>query len=268
MFTTTVLSTSLFLLESEKLRTRASSVAFFQFYSQVNTIFLPVEYVERALEMVHADNEPVQQQVLAFLHDYLGTRPALASEGDCVESMATNKITKRVVVLGLGIEDATFLNIDLFLNELATTYEYMLRGEARKMSDAFAKHETDNMTLEQFKALVNDVHDTNANRLSDEAVANMYSMLMMVGNGSINMHEFQEMLAVLTTRKKAEVIGDVHLDIAAPEHADDAKADLQDFSNGWDSVRASYEPVDPRASTNSRFTCTPCHECKQYGGEG
>ena len=248
MMVTSFLNAMLQMLEQDRLLTRINSSSFFDKYSQLNRVFVPLTYLRRAAAVAHKDDENVCKSVVDFAESAASDTP-LATEADCVKYAAKGLLTKKAVVIGAAVEEPQFVDGDLFLHSLGNLYNTMLESRHQKVDDALIKNGTaansegdsTHLSLDDFKIVLAEVRDLDAHPMSADAQEEMYHQLD-VGNGMIRHDDLKQMLDVIELRDSAETMQPSNLEVVAKDERE-SKTELRELTRGWDQMRMSITEV-------------------------
>lgn len=255
LLTTSFLSSVLHVMERDKLSTRTTSLIYFQAYSQLSTIFVPVWYVIEGAKRAHRVEQTTADEVVSFIRTFC--TDALRDETACTAAAAKNAVTKRATVLGANVEGATFVDLDALLDALCTVYETMVQRERAQIEHAFEKHNVHGdgfLTLVEFEAMLTETHDMTAHPISHEQSMALYQQLIATGDGVIQQADLVDMLRAHVQREKSMHMreeGDLQLELA--DHSTDGDDQLREIARGWDEVRMSTSATAPEEERIQHF---------------
>ena len=246
------LSTLLFIMESEKVQTKTSSVNFFQAYGSMCTCYVPVEYMLRAIAEVHPDGDSEAAAVKEFAREHVLSH-SLPDEPACVQAAHTNESTRRATILGAGgVAPETppiFIDCDKWLADLATFYEDAITDRQRAREDAFAKYDLDGdgrISLDEFHEMLPDLYDLKANPMSAQEQEMLYDNLIALGGGQIRQADLDKLLFVARSKSNAKRQASCRqLELADPQQEAEEKEKLAEIVAMWDSVRMSTDDAAP-----------------------
>jgi len=246
----------LVIMEREKVVTRTTSLIFFASYSQLETLYVPVEYIRRAVEHAHWEDEEVPAATVSeYVEEYIAGNKPFASPMGCNINAQQYQVTKRAAVLGVEVEDATFIDCDLFLAKLAGFYEDFLEGRQRKFNAAFHKYDIDgdgHISYSEFKLLVADLHDCEKQPISAEQMESMYDTLNAQGDGTIDYNDLMAMLSAMHRKEKAKHDLPSNLELQSLSE-EEAEAQLRELTVGWNSARQTTLPAEEPGEERKAF---------------
>jgi len=241
----------LLLLERERTHTRTTSTVFFNAFQTVCTIFVPSDYILRAIDHVHDSDETRRASTRAFAEQFVEERQLLG-EAACVAAAKTNKVATRATCFAAVSDKVPMIDADLFLANLATFYEGLLDGRQRQMSRTFAKFDIDgdgHLSLGEFTKMLHEVHDFKAHPMSHAQIARLYHDAMQMGDGVIREADVQQLLWCADTMDHAQHMEPRNLEVAAAHQNGGHARELAELSRGWSEVRISHSTREDEPSS-------------------
>ena len=91
------LSSLLYLMELEKTHSHATSVGFFRDYAGMNNVYVPADYVLRAIGEAHSHDALAADLVLAFAQQFVGEN-SMADEASCIAAAKKGQVVKKAAL--------------------------------------------------------------------------------------------------------------------------------------------------------------------------
>jgi len=256
-FTHELIRTLLQFMEREKMTTGVTSVAFFQNYANINAMFVPIEYVAAAIQHITETDEPLRNSLFQFLKEF-SDKSLHPDEKTCVavcKSQASSRPLRRKACVVSPKSEGGFVDLDELLKEITLAYKEIFDRRVSTVFKAFIKYDEDgdgDLSKAEFRALVLDL---SRGALKPTQMDNMYDSLKAIGDGKIKPYELHQMLYVMTSKQKAELMAPSRLDITDDEI--DHEAQIAKLAYDWESVRnaMSVEP-DVERMTHFRMPST------------
>ena len=251
-FTHELIRTLLQFMEREKMTTGVTSVAFFQNYSNINAMFVPIEYVAAAIQHITETDEPLRDSLFQFLKDF-SDRALHADEKTCVavcKSQASSRPLRRKACVVSPKSEGGFVDLDQLLKEITIAYKEVFDRRVGTVFKAFVKYDEDgdgDLSKAEFRALVLDL---SRGTLKPTQMDNMYESLKAIGDGKIKPYELHQMLYVMTSKQKAELMAPSKLDITDDDI--DHEAQIAKLAYDWESVRNAMS-VEPDVERMTHF---------------
>jgi len=98
----------------------------------------------------------------------------------------------------------------------AILWQCLLDGQRRKLDAAFTRYDIDGdgrLSLDEFEAMLPEVHDLTAFPMSKAQQAKIYNDLLVLGDGHIRQADLQQLLYVATTKDHAQRIEPLNLQV-------------------------------------------------------
>ena len=233
-----VLSLLLQLMEREKSATGVTSTTFFKRYEEVSLLFVPIDYVARALELVSNGDEPLRQNLLDFLREYADGGGLYADEAACVSyckgPCADKKLMRRLALVAPRVAGG-FVAVDQLLLSLSSRYAKVWEQRKHQVHALFRRYDSNGdglLSLEEFKTMLKAMSGA---QLRAAQVDSMYNTLMSLGDGTIKPEDLQQVLYVLDERTRAEAAHASGLELT--DGTIDHDENLARLAHTWESMR-------------------------------
>jgi len=239
IFLCNILVKLLQLLETDKKVTSVTSLSFFKRYDEVSLLFVPVEYVARALELSAEGDASLQTILFDFLRDFAEAGNLFADEAACMHhckvDCAEKRMQRRCALIAPRVEGG-FVNLDQMLLSLSSRYGLVWESRKAKTLQVFRKFDFNGdgvLSMSEFTRMLTALSSSTLTRAQLEQ---MYNTLMGLGDGQIKPEDLQQILYVMTARQKAEVARQSGLEFTEADTIDH-DFNLAKLTRTWESMR-------------------------------